>query len=392
MNRNVKVLLLVSALFGLAMGIYEFVLPFYLRDKGISFMNMGIIFSVASIAMFFIRINAGRLSDIHGRKIVYLLTLAGLAIANFFTSFASRIFSLVLLKSTREAAGAVQESIHSVALFENAKNKFMNFISKTQGALFIFYGLGSLLAGFLIVRIGSKNTFIFNALLSLSAFFLMLFFFKEEGFKNQKKENAYPSKLYSFDLSKPLAVITLSSFIFNIGMSASHSFMMPLFFIDKFGASKEITAVIMAIHRILLGVPMLATGILIKESMDLKRTYIWFLVVEGILMSASALIPQFLPATIVWLGHDTIGAASWIPVQLTLIQRYSNSGKRASDVTKVAAFSTLGLIIGPLLSGWLYPVSVNLPFFVSGIIMMAAALMLIPLQTKVPSSEFKVQS
>jgi len=66
-------------------------------------------------------------------------------------------------------------------------------------------------------------------------------------------------------------------------------------------------------------------------------------------------------------------------VSKTLIQRYSRQESRAYDVSKVAAFSTLGLIIGPLIAGWLAGISISAPFFAAGMIMIVSALMLVPL-------------
>lgn len=378
MDRNIKILLFISILFGLSLGIYEFVLPFYLKDRGISFTSMGIIFSLSSIAMFFIRIHAGQLADIHGRKIFYSLALLGSGIANLFTPFTIRILLLTILKSLREACAMVHESIHAVVLFELSRKRFLDFIAKTTGAQWVFQGLGAGLAG-LLLWFGYRNTFLFTAGLLFFAFLLFTFFFQEPEIQRTQKINIPIIKLYALDFSRPLMIITLSNFTFMIGMGCSHSFVMPLFFTDKFQASREIVSIIMALHRLVLGAPMIFAAWFIKEGMNLKRLYIWFVFIEGLALSACALIPNFIIATTVWLAHDYVGAAFWGPVQKTLIQQYSCPESRAYDVSKVASFSTLGWIIGPIIAGFLSPLSISAPFFVSGIIMMISVLMLIPL-------------
>jgi len=380
MSRNVKVLLLISVIFGLALGIYEFIFPLYLNDMHISFRNMGIIFSLSSIAMFFIRIHAGQLADVHGRKKFYSLALLGSGLASLFTPFTLRISLQTVLKSLREACAVVQESIHSVALYENVKSKFLDFIGKTVGAQWVFQGLGALVAGGMLVFFGYRNIFLFNAGLLFSAFLIFTIFFSEKDFKKSDPSAAVPfRKLYALDFSRPMMIIMLSSFVFNIGMGSSHSFIMPLFFLDKFAISKGSVSIVMAVHRLTLGLPMIFAGWFINEKMNLKRIYIWFIALEGIMMAASALIPNFFIATAVWLAHDYVGAAFWSPVSKTLIQRYSRQESRAYDVSKVAAFSTLGLIIGPLIAGWLAGISISAPFFAAGMIMIVSALMLVPL-------------
>jgi MFS family permease len=56
MNPNLRILLIVSILFGLATGIYDLALPYYLHEQQVSFQNMGIIFAVAALGIFLLRI------------------------------------------------------------------------------------------------------------------------------------------------------------------------------------------------------------------------------------------------------------------------------------------------------------------------------------------------
>ena len=46
-RRNFATLIIVAILFGLSVGIYDLLFPYYLDDLGVSFANMGILFSVA---------------------------------------------------------------------------------------------------------------------------------------------------------------------------------------------------------------------------------------------------------------------------------------------------------------------------------------------------------
>ena len=66
MTRNVKTVLLVSVLFGASTGIYEFVLPYYLKERGISPQAMGWIFAVAAavIGLLTALVAAGAISSL----------------------------------------------------------------------------------------------------------------------------------------------------------------------------------------------------------------------------------------------------------------------------------------------------------------------------------------
>jgi len=100
---------------------------------------------------------------------------------------------------------------------------------------------------------------------------------------------------------------------------------------------------------------------------------------EGLTLVASGLIPTFWPATIVWLLHDLVGAGIWVPIQSTLIQQYARENSRGADVAKAMAIAAIGSIFGPILAGYLYPISVDLPFIVGGAIIALSALILLPL-------------
>ena len=75
-NKNSYILFLVSAFVGISNGLYAFVYPFFLDQLGISFSNMGIIFSAASLGMAILAVIVGWLSDLWGRKKLYSFSIS----------------------------------------------------------------------------------------------------------------------------------------------------------------------------------------------------------------------------------------------------------------------------------------------------------------------------
>ena len=380
MNRNVQIMLGTSILFGLSLGVYDFLLPYYLDNAGISFANMGAIFSVAALVMFVLRIYVGHLSDRLGRKLFYALALLGCSLANFLTPLFRALGAQIALKSLRESSAVVKDTMHTVALYENAQKRFTDFIARTNGAEFLFQGIGTFVGGALMVAVGYRTSFFFSAALLMVAFFWLAVGFHERNTGAQHGEAMRLRNLWSFGLPVELRILAASGFVFTVGLSTSHCFVMPLFFAKKFAVSAPIVAAILTIHRISLGLPMLFTGRWLRGS--LKGFYIAFVIYEGIAMSASALIPHFLPATMVWLTHDLVGASVWFPIQKTLIQRFARPEVRGRQVGQVLAVSSLGWIFGPLIAGFVADISISAPFFLSGLLMIASALMLLPLRVE----------
>ncbi|MBE9566574.1 MAG: MFS transporter, partial [Proteobacteria bacterium] len=191
--------------------------------------------------------------------------------------------------------------------------------------------------------------------------------------------------LFSLDMHRNLKVILISFFIFNIGFTTSHCFIMPLFFSKKFGVSEYAVSWVMGLHRVTIALPLLLAGAFrIKR---LKAAYIGTLTLEGIILSASAFMPGFAGASIVWLLHDLVGAGIWIPIQNFIIQEYTEPDRRALQVGKLLAYGGLGTILGPWLAGHLLEAAylpealrISAPFFVSGLFMIVAALVLFALR------------
>ncbi|MFH1008570.1 MAG: MFS transporter [Candidatus Latescibacterota bacterium] len=380
MNRNVRIMLGVSILFGLSIGIYDFLLPFYLDEVGISFAYMGAIFSMAALVMFVLRVYVGHLSDRIGRKVFYALAILGCSVANFLTPFFGALWAQTALKSLRESSAVVKETMHTVALYENAKNRFTDFIARTNGAEILFQGIGTFVGGALLVAVGFRVSFFLSALLLMGTFLWFMTCYDERNTRTEPGEATSLRDLWLFELPVELRILALSGFVFTVGLSTSHCFVMPLFFAKKFLVSAPIVAAILTLHRVFLGFPMLFTGRWVRG--NLKALYIGFVIYEGVAMSVSALIPDFLPATVVWLTHDLVGASVWFPIQRTLIQRFARPEARGRQVGQVLAISSLGWVFGPLIAGFVAHESISAPFFLSGLLMIVSALTLLPLRAE----------
>lgn len=379
MSRNTRIIWAASVVFGLALGCYDFVLPYYLKDRGLAYPRMAAVFAISSLVMFFVRVYTGRLSDLFGRKRFYSLALLGAGAANLCTPLVSSVGLLTLLRSLREAAVVTRESMHALLLFRENRGRYAEWVGKTLGSEYVFQGLGTLAAGAIMAALGMAPALFACAAALFGAFALFSLAFREPKDPHQPPPPAVSwLRLFSFDMPRELRIIAAASVLFSVGLSCSHSFIMPLFFTEKFGAPEGAVALIMAIHRISLGAPMLFAGWIGR--LHPRNTYAAFVAIEGAVLAASAVIPSFVPAATVWLLHDFFGAGVWMPIQSAMIQRYSGESTRGLHVSKTLAFSALGWIAGPFLSGYLAGLDISAPFLASGILvgLSAAPLMLLP--------------
>ena len=364
MNRNLWVIIITSAVFAVCMGVYDFAMPIYLQEINVSFGNMGVIFGLSSILIYFLRLYVGAHSDRIGRKPFYSMGLLFSALGNFLTPVFGSIVPLTAVKTVREASLIVRDTMRSILVYENGKKNFLSLISKTVGMEFFLQGVGTMIGGLIATR---SAFFACGIALFLSYIFFVAFF--KEDFKPVKSDKvALKFKdLVKIDLPPKLKTLTLAMFIMTLGMNISHCFIMPLFFMQKFHVSVATVAVILMVHRMLLGVPMFVYGNFMKGR-NLKFIYIVTMLYEALAISAAALIPNFWVAVTVWLTHDLLGAAFWSPIQNHYVQEFAREKSRGRDVSEAVALSSLGAVIAPFIAGALAPIDISLPFLVSGII------------------------
>jgi len=368
---NVSVIVVASAFFGVAAGMYEFIFPFYLEERHLSFQDMGIIFSLGTGVMVLLRVFFGGLSDIWGRKLLYSLSLGLCSLGMGLNAFFSSIWPLTVLRTVRDGANQVREVIHPILLYENVHRGFINLIGKARGLEFLFMALGTSLAGMSFHAWGNPGSLKAAGLILLGGLLVFAPIYRERR-EGGRSERPSLRRFFSFKVRRELMVVAWSGFILTVGGSASHSFIMPLYFTHKFGASIYAVRWLMVMHRLSIVVPMMLFGVL--KIRDLRRAYMAAVFGEGLVLVATTLMPNFVCSAAVWLLHDFLCAGIWLPIQYTLIQHYARDESRGLDVSSAMGIISAGGIVGPYLAGRTAPVLIDLPFALAGVLMVISVL------------------
>lgn len=389
-RRNLLVILLATALQSVAFGVYETSLPLFLEHLGISLISMGVIFGISQVGMLGVRFLVGSKSDAHGRKPFYTASLGLSAATLGLLPLFPYSVVIAVVKTLRDMAGVMHDVVRSVAVYEQAGARFIRWIGRVDGSIFIFMAVGAVSAGALITGVGYTVTFISAGLFSLLAFVVIL-----KGYQETAKhvpaaaQRASLREILKFDLPPELWIIAVSNFVINLGVASSHSFYMLLFFKDKFGFSIPALGTIQMLHRFSLGIPIIFAAHLMDNERLRKhyRTlFITAIAAQGLCLSSSALIPSAILATAIFLLHDIVGATVWTPINAMFIQTRARNDRRGHDVALVTGISAIGFILGPLLAGFL---AGNLgwrdgPFFMSGVISIIGGLLMFRLKTVTP--------
>jgi MFS family permease len=391
MSRQVKIIIAIAVLYGIGFGIYEFALPLFLKANNVTYVQMGHIYMAGAIVQFFLTLYLTSLADTFGRKRVYTGGLAcGLA-AYFLTPLTWAFWHQTVFKTLREIAQSVQAKLQSVLVYENVKTRFFEFFSRARGGEYACQAFGTITAIVIINQgVGYEPTFLAAGVLMIVAAGLAIGFLREPAHVELSAKPVRFTSLFKLDLHPKLYLLALGMFLFHTGLFTSHSQYLLLFWRDKFAVSDQTLGVIAILHRLSLGVLMIVLPMLFVgwvRDRPRKALYVCAVAAEGVMIAASALIANFYWAAGVWLLHDFVGAALWIPIQQQLILKYARPESRASDVARVAALGSLGIILGPLIAGYLLDYTGalpalfsgvhDLPYFVSGILVALSALPLL---------------
>ncbi len=390
MSANLWLVLSTAVFFGLATGIYEYVLPLYLKSQGITFAEMGAIFAIAGAVMVAVRIYLGGLTDRVGRKPMLGTALALCGLATAAPPLFVNLLAQAALKIARDIAMLTRETVFPIVLYEEQRGAFLNFIGKFRGIEFLLQAGGTLLAGAIVSTVGLVNVlgyrvglYVAGGALCVAALLWSVAFREHRSAPPPQALNL--RALFNLDLHHNLRVMLAASLVLTLGVQLSHSFYLPIFFKERFGIPDQTNALLMGLHRVTIALPMLVVGNLRLK--NLRAWYIWGFLIEGVTLALCAVLPNFWASAGVFLLHDLIGAGIWSPIQAMLIQKFSRDATRGTEVGKVLAWTSLGAVAAPLIAGHLAERHVILPFLVSGLVTLVAAIPLCWLKPELPAPD-----
>jgi MFS family permease len=412
-RRNLVSLFAANALFALAFGIYELAFPLFLDDRGVSLAAIGWVLAAAGVVNLLVIVYGGRLADVLGRRGVYAGSFLACGATIGATPFVPGVGLLAALKACQTAAASLRHAMRGVLLYESVQaDRFGRLFGPMAGLEPFTHAVSFACVG--MAGAGAGATLSYRGLFAIAAASLavgaivFLAWFREPPDRPQETGARLSLRsLFTLDLHPKLYLMIASGFVFGVGLAMSHA-LWVLYFREQLagpwagelaafdmwlaeawpwaarvwtsgegGAVFALVSLLAIIHRVGLGVPMFLTS-RIRRS---KLFYVAGLGVHGVLTVVVALADwltgSFLLVALLWPLHDLLGAGVWFPLQERFVQQYSRPEQRGTQVAKVRALSATGLVIGTALAGVLMAVSPALPFFVGGILIVAASVILV---------------
>ena len=358
-------------------GIIIPVIPFYAEDLGASPTELGLLMAVYSLMQFLFAPMWGRISDRIGRKPVIMIGIFGLAVSFFLMAlstelwmlFAARIIGGFLSAANMPTVMAYAADITS----EEDRGKGMGVIGASIGLGFIF---GPAIGG-IFSKTDLQMPFYIAGTLSLLTFFLVMIVLKESLSKEQRhpKDRKRPGPLKA--LNGPESVLFFLSLFITLSLSGLEA-TFAYFAAEKAGLGTTELGYIFMIMG--LAGAIVQGGLVGRLT---KRFGEGFVIQIGIFVSAVGFFlilftKDFVTAAI-YLTIFGVGNGIIRPAVSALLTKRSKTG-HGSVTGLLSSFDSLGRILGPILGGLLYTISMGLPY-ISGIFLSAVAFILFRMYT-----------
>jgi len=371
-KKVLPVLFLVMFLVMVGFGIIIPVLPFLAEEVGGTPTELGFLMAVYSIMQLLFAPMWGRISDRIGRKPVMIVGIAGLAISFFIMAmaeslwglFIARIIGGILSSANMPTAMAYVADITT----EEDRGKGMGIIGAATGLGFIF---GPAIGGVF----SSSNLslpFVIAGISSLITLILVIIVLKESLPPEKRIKNSKEKKSVSNALKGPISIIYFLQLIVTLSLAGLET-TFAYFAAKRAGIDAIQLGYIFMIMG--LGSAIIQGGLVGK----LTKKYGEGAVIRGGIIVSTVGFILILFSTNFWTSAiflTIFGMGNGVirPAISALLTKNQSSGF-GSTTGLLSSFDSFGRIIGPPLGGWLFSISIELPF-ISGAILSIFALLL----------------
>ncbi len=348
-------------------GIVMPVLPFWAREFGADATTLGLLQSSYAAAQLVFAPLWGRLSDRVGRRRVLLATIAGTALALLGLGLAR---SLVGLFVARILAGAFAANVSVASAYisdvtpASERTRWMGMLGASFGVGFV---LGPALGG-LLAPYGTAVPMLAAAGLAAVNFGFALLRLTEPT-----RHGARESEGRLAALRDPLVRrLVFTNLAFSLAVTQLET-LFAFFMLDRFGwNAREVAWVLVAMALVMGGIQ--GGGMRALSARFAERT----LVGAGSLILAFGFLGVPLPASVALLLLPLFLAAAGRAIAQPALQSLASLAARPEARGEVlGAFqssASLARVIGPSVGGLLYDVSIPVPFWLAGGLLLGVAL------------------
>lgn len=384
-------LLLNMFLANLSMGLVIPIVPELLEMFNASGQAAGYLVSCFGLTQFLFSPLAGNLSDRYGRKPMIIIGLILFAVSNLLAALAN---DLTLLFISRMIGGVGSAAlIPSIIAYiaditaDDQRSKSMSWLGASMTSGFIIGpGVGGMLAEW-----GIKTPFYVSACVGLIAMICSLWGLPESLSANirqmrrqlqEKRDNVFKQIVLS--VRSRYFVLLFIIFAMTFGLTHFEA-IFPLFVVQVYGFTTRDIAILLTVCSLIGTVNQLLLTDRITRRFGEKRIIGAMLLLSAVSLVLLLFSGQFYYVMVVTMLFFTFGNILR-PTINTLLSKVAGD-EQGFMAGMNNAYTSLGMIFGPLLAGILFEVHIDLPYLFGGFVLLVSSIISASRLRKVLSSE-----
>lgn len=354
-NETLLILCVEVVLMMMGIGLVAPILPQYGESFGVSNTMVGLLITGFGVARLLADIPAGRLAQTLGRRPVLIIGPIILAVASLGCGFATTFWQLVLFRSIQGIGSALYTTAAMVMIADlSTTGNRGRVMSLYQGSLLLGVGLGPTLGGFTAEYLGLRAPFFTFAILGFLAAIWAYLRIPEtrpaltaaEAEPGAERQSLKPL-LGSLDFML-ICLVTLGIFFMRSGVQ---NVLLPLLGNNRLGLGEGEIGITLTLIALIQFATIFVSGRLSDRVGRKMIIFIGSLITAGaLLMTSWSYSYTSLIASCLVLGLG-IGVSGPVPAAYAtdIIPRNNYS----AGMGLYRAISDLGLVVGPVLLGWL---------------------------------------
>lgn len=360
------------------LGVVSPVLPIYARTYDISTTLVGLLLSVFGIGRIVMGIPAGQVADRRGPRSLLILGPAVMAVGSLGVALSGNYILLLIFRFVQGVGSGIQMTGGYLAIADlSPKGQVGKMTGLYQSSLVLGISAGPVIGGLLAEEFGFRSPFVAQGVLAGLAAIWAWRRFPRIPHRSQASHHrgmgAVRSRIGALLLNRNFLLISLVSFAVFFSRGGTRQTLLPLLGHDGVGLSVATVGTVYSVITLFDFVALAMAGSL-SDRFGRKATIVPSLVLGGI---AFVTIGQTYSLFPFLLGGILLGLATGLggPAPAAYVSDIAPAETYGLSFGIFRTMSDTGLILGPLLAGWLADLwGLRVPFYVTGVGMIAVGL------------------
>ena len=352
--KEVQTLIIASFFVAMGYGVIVPAIPLYSRSFGVSAAAVGFVVSAFAIMRFISGLFSGKLVNTFGERHVYSFGVLMVSISSFLAAIAQNYWQLLAFRT----AGGLGSSMFSVAassvIFKSVAPELRARAQATYNGGFLVGAIAGPAVGGLLMGISLRAPFFLYSISLLISGTIAYFYLRASHLQPSKDEVIEEMTIKDALKLEPFRIAFITSFLFGWAVLGPRLSIIPLFVVEELKGSNAMVGYVYTASALLQGAFLMRAGHLSD-----RRG-------RRLLLRLGSTITWFGMAMFLFANHELVFVAAMLVIGFGTAFLSTTPSAIVGDVIKGRSGKVIGLfqmagdagmIIGPIISGFLADIS-----------------------------------